>query len=137
MLSVTTGESGASTTLKIHWRSDLVDSIKHFGGRPALAWKLELILSSGTFGDAGYVKYNGSGRRIRITSQLLGGSQTQKITLDADPVVSSGENIWWNAKGLEIRDVASLPARSGTTSPVLADLAASEIVFPFLDEPEL
>ena len=132
MVSVTSVDSyGASTTFKIHRRSDLTDSVKHFGGRPALAWKLELILSSGTFADEGYVKYNAAARMIRITSQLLGGSQAQKITLDADPVVSSGESIMWNAKGLEIRDVPGLAATSGTTSPVLADLATSEIVFPF------
>ena len=59
MVSVTTVDNyGASTTLKIHWRSDLTDSIKHFGGRPALAWKLELILPSGTFADEGYVRYH-------------------------------------------------------------------------------
>ena len=120
-----------STTFKVHWRSDLADSIKHFGGRPALAWQIELILSSCTFADEGYAKYNASARRIRITSQLLGGSQSQEIILAADPVLSSGESIMWNAKGLEIRDVLGLPPTSGATSPVLADLTSSEIVLPF------
>jgi hypothetical protein len=82
MVSVTTVDNyGASTTLKIHWRSDLTDSIKHFGGRPALAWKLELILSSGTFTDAGHVKYHGATRRIRLTSQLLGGIRSRRLPL--------------------------------------------------------
>jgi hypothetical protein len=94
MLSVTTVDAyGESTNLKIHWRSDLPDSIKHFGGRPALAWKLEVTTLSGVATDQGYVKYNGFARRIRLTSQLVGGTQAQDIIFDADPVVSSGESI--------------------------------------------